>query len=75
MRPKKCYFVIDGAGQCSILNDVRCTGYNPRCSFRKTKDEYNSEKDRAIDLCREKGLCENCKYMPDTKRCLKSTET
>ena len=47
--------------ECCILNVQRCIGY--KCSFRKTIEEFEHNRDAAIRLNRAKGNCVNCKYV------------
>ena len=56
---------------CSILFCL-CDGHNSNCKFYKSDRQFIEEQDRAIDLCRGKGICEKCKYK--NVPCKKSTE-
>ena len=74
MSDEKCRFMQDD-GWCMILGLGRpCGDKLARCTFRRTEKQYNEERDRAIDLCRQKGQCDKCKYTPITRRCSKSAE-
>lgn len=74
MNDEKCRFMQDD-GWCRILDLGRtCSGQSEHCAFRKTEKEFNEARDSAIDICRKKGLCDKCRYMPVTRRCTKSTE-
>lgn len=70
----KCHFIredIDGNLECGIL-ECYCDGFNAKCSFYKTRQQYKDSRDRAIDRCRSKGLCRGCMYRK--KPCVKSKE-
>lgn len=69
MRWKKCYF--SEMNICVALKR-RCNGYDDKCSFRKSKSQYWKDWDKAVDTCRERGICASCKYAGS--KCLKSTE-
>lgn len=57
---------------CSILtnrktskhgdNIMRCTGWDDKCKFAKTEQQFADDLDRSIFVCRQKGLCDTCKY-------------
>lgn len=69
-----CYFHRDN-GACGVLSDTHCEGSRRGCTFRKTRAEFIEGKDRAIQICRDKGICDKCKYTEsDGIRCKKSTE-
>lgn len=59
---KRCFFYQEFTGACGILDGTSCTGYNPKCSFCKTKKQYFSDRNDAILRCREIGICNDCKY-------------
>lgn len=47
---------------CAILIGEQCNGENEKCSFFKTEEQFDNERDRAILLNRRKGNCLKCKY-------------
>ena len=56
----KANCVFYGKGhRCSITTRTGCEG----CSFYKTEKQFNESCNRAIWICRKKGLCKNCKYV------------
>lgn len=61
---------------CSILTDrktsKRCTGWDDKCKFAKTEKQFIDDLDRSIFVCRQKGLCDKCKYTE--VKCKLSTE-
>lgn len=59
---EKCGFVETG-GHCYILVGIRCDGTDKLCKFRKTKEQFQHERDRSIIINRVKGNCEQCRYM------------
>ena len=63
----------DSEYKCDLLSE-ECDGLKQTkiCKFYKTKEEFDAANDRAIELCRDKHLCGDCKYRK--KACLKSTE-
>lgn len=70
-----CYFAglkSKDTYSCGILNVNVCNGNDAHCSFFKTAKSFSASRDKAIDRCREKGLCSNCKYV--TATCVKSGE-
>ncbi len=68
-----CVFSTDKRlSTCKILVGEKCDGKNPCCSFRKTEEQFRTERDEAIRKNREKGNCANCKYM--AAYCRMSTE-
>lgn len=78
---KKCKHYNDD-GRCRLLafrrsakaglTPVRCDGWDNKCKFAKTEVDFILDNDKSIDICRRKGLCDNCKY---TKvKCKLSTE-
>ncbi len=75
---ERCVFAKTGLEasdyRCDLLDGVDCDGlrHTKTCKFFKTKEEFIAANDRAIDLCRDKKLCDGCKYRKKT--CLKSTE-
>ena len=59
-----CTFVSDRTGSfCKILVGEKCNGKNHCCSFFKTEEQFQTERDRAITVNRERGNCLQCKYM------------
>lgn len=75
---EKCVFNGD-FGTCSALTVEYCNGLNTKCSFYKTAAQYTEDSDRAIDICRKKGLCKGCRYIKNGKGkfgpvCKKSNE-
>ncbi len=71
---KKCCFANSSKISCScrILTIDACDGFNTSCSFFKTEDKFNSDRDKAIDRCREKWICHDCKYSKIP--CIKANE-
>lgn len=68
-----CVFATDSRlSTCKVLVGEKCDGKNKCCSFRKTEEQFRTERDRAIALNRERGNCLKCKYMGDF--CKLSTE-
>ncbi|MDE5583076.1 MAG: hypothetical protein K2J08_05180 [Ruminococcus sp.] len=64
MESEICAFTADKTGSfCKILVGEKCDGKNKCCSFFKTEEQFNSDRDRAIILNRETGNCTNCRYM------------
>lgn len=59
-KDKVCYFFSTG-GLCRIIAGTTCDGQE-RCGFYKTEKQFRDESDRAVDICRAKGLCAKCKY-------------
>lgn len=61
-----------GDGECKILTvqetiksnrtPQKCDGWDNKCKFAKTAQQFTDDNDRAIFVCRQKGLCDNCKY-------------
>lgn len=82
MDNKKICKFNNNLSYCSILtnrktskhgdNIMRCTGWDDKCKFAKTTQQFTDDNDKSIDICRRKGLCDNCKYT-DVK-CKLSTE-
>ena len=72
---KKCCFANPSKKtySCRILTIEACDGFNTNCLFFKTEDKFNSDRDNAIDICREKGICWGCKYSK-MHCCIKSDE-
>jgi len=59
-----CTFVSGRTGSfCKILVGEKCDGKNKCCSFYKTEEQFQTERDKAIALNRERGNCLQCKYM------------
>ena len=44
------------------LTPMKCTGWDGACKFAKTAQQFTDDNDRAIFVCRQKGLCDTCKY-------------
>lgn len=59
---RRCFFYQEFGDMCGILDGVQCQGINPKCKFFKTKKQYYSDRNDSIVKCREKGLCDDCKY-------------
>lgn len=59
---KRCAFLSDFNNKCIALTVNECDGLNTNCSYYKTKEEHEADTDRAIDICRKKGLCRECRY-------------
>ena len=61
-----------GNGECKILayrespkaglTPMRCTGWDDKCKFAKTEQQFTDDLDQSIFVCRQKGLCDTCKY-------------
>ena len=61
-----------GDGECKLLQSnpqnkkkrtaIKCTGWDNKCKFAKTTQQFTDDNDRAIFVCRQKGLCDTCKY-------------
>ncbi len=45
------------------LTAMKCTGWDDKCKFAKTAQQFTDDNDRAIFVCRQKGLCDTCKYV------------
>lgn len=54
----ECFANVDG--DCMVLSNDICN--YPNCKFYKTKADYIVGTNMAIKQCREKGLCDGCKY-------------
>lgn len=70
-----CYFAglkSKDTYSCGILNVNVCSGKDTNCAFYKTKEKYNANRDKAIDRCRNKDICNDCKYT--SVQCVKSSE-
>ncbi|MDE6501130.1 MAG: hypothetical protein K2L10_03515 [Ruminococcus sp.] len=66
MEDEICIFATDRKSSfCTILVGEKCDGKNNRCSFRKTEEQFITERDRAISMNRERGNCLKCRYMGD----------
>lgn len=63
-----CWAAIEN--KCAILKDKNCD----KCSFFKTECDYMAENDKAILNCREKGICDGCKYQKEKSKCKLSYE-
>lgn len=63
---KICYHYHNG--ECKILTvrsnrtPQKCNGWDNKCKFAKTEQQFIDDLDRSIFVCRQKGLCDNCKY-------------
>lgn len=55
---------------CAILKKMDCD----KCSFFKTKQDYLDDNDKSILCCREKGICDSCKYQSVKSKCKLSYE-
>ncbi|WP_303834672.1 hypothetical protein [Ruminococcus flavefaciens] len=62
---ESCYFFNPGKiNSCSILNHpCDITKSRQLCSFHKTELQYYQDRNRAVELNRQKGNCSKCKYM------------
>ncbi|MCM1223567.1 MAG: hypothetical protein NC548_54880 [Lachnospiraceae bacterium] len=64
---EKCFFCNTEVNFCDILvtgkRAVKCDGKNEKCSFFKTREKYFEDYNKAIEINRRKGNCENCKYV------------
>lgn len=72
---EKCAYIgdnVNGKKGCKVIFNNECDGSNQKCSFYKSRRQHIEDRDRAIDICRKKGLCNNCKYNPVP--CRKSDE-
>ncbi|MDE6425645.1 MAG: hypothetical protein K2K89_05875 [Ruminococcus sp.] len=72
----KCAFAkteIRGLYRCIAITADKCNGFDRKCSFYKSEDRHISDMDKAIDICRKKGICKTCKYQ-NGNPCKKSTE-
>lgn len=67
---KICKF-FNQATRCSILYAEKtgigmkmeaCDGWNDKCKFAKTEQQFTTDLDQSIFVCRQKGLCDTCKY-------------
>lgn len=58
-------------GECSVLKYL-CHDHAPKCSFKKTHEEFIKGHDAAILANRRKGKCEECTYVRTP--CLLSSE-
>lgn len=68
-----CMFSAGQTGNfCKILVGEKCDGKNHCCSFWKTEEQFQAERDKAITLNRMRGNCLKCRYMGDF--CKLSTE-
>lgn len=67
-----CYF-LRSHKICGALAGTTCDGANLDCRFFKTEKMYSGERDRAIERCRERRMCTDCKYRPVP--CKLSSET
>ena len=64
---KKCAYIgdnVNGKKGCKVIFNNECDGSNHKCSFYKSRRQHIEDRDGAIDICRKKGLCNNCKYNP-----------
>ena len=67
MRKKnECIFNNPISGKCSVLTNCFCNPEeNVPCSFRKTSEQYEAERDKCILRCRNLKMCSKdirCKY-------------
>ncbi len=71
---EKCAYMgnVNGKKGCQIIFNDECEGYSQNCSFYKSRRQHIDDRDKAIDICRKKGLCVNCKYT--SVQCRKSDE-
>ena len=67
---KVCKF-FNQATRCSLLYAEKagigmkmeaCDGWNDKCKFAKTEQQFADDGDRAIFVCRQRNLCDECKY-------------
>lgn len=63
--------VFHSSGYCTILSETECTGTRSKllCSFRKTYQEFEADRNAAISLNRLKGNCNKCKYKKQGDKC------
>ena len=61
---ESCYFYNPRrADSCSVLNQAcDLTKSRQLCHFHKTELQYYQERNRAVELNRQKGNCAKCKY-------------
>lgn len=52
-----CHFLVRG-DVCGVLMK-ECDG---KCTFYKTEKQFVEDQDKAILICRDRGLCKDCKY-------------
>lgn len=77
---KICFALkITGVGCSCLTGEEECNGLNDKCKFHKTRKEFVEASDNAIEICRAKNMCVDCKYMKTdagrlSKPCKKSTE-
>lgn len=57
---EECHF-LRGDGSCAVLRVDFCCD-SKHCSFYKTSAQFEADRDKAILLCRKKGLCRKCIY-------------
>ena len=72
----KCAFAkteIRGFYKCIAITADKCNGFNQECNFYKSEDKHIADRNKAIDICRKKGICKTCKYQ-NGNPCKKSTE-
>lgn len=62
LKEKICKF-SGTSSYCQILVGVKCRGTDELCKFRKTKKQFQEERNRAILVNRKKYNCNKCKYM------------
>lgn len=67
-----CYF-LRAHKICGALSGTACDGVNLDCKFYKTEKMFLDARNRAIELCRKRGKCIDCKYRPAP--CKLSSET
>lgn len=63
MKNEICTFAVGKVGFCKILVGEKCDGRNKFCSFRKTDEQFQAERDKAISLNRKRGNYPKCRYM------------
>lgn len=61
-----CAF-YSGGGYCSATIITTCDGKNTECKFYKTKEQKINDEDRAIEINRIKGNCNECPYTTSGK--------
>lgn len=57
------FFTGNKLCSCTILVGTSCDGKNQNCSFFKTEEQFDDERDRAILINRKKRNCQQCKYV------------
>ena len=59
---EKCKVLQTRATSNSNRVPQRCCGWDDACKFAKTEQQFTDDLDRSIFVCRQKGLCSDCKY-------------